>query len=149
MSALDTRANQKSGMDFKTGPAREFVPSTRLIYESVLGRIEDLMPRSVNLRHLDIGAGNGLLLKEVRERFSAEQSACDYSGSFMKYSDVPLDLVDLDSQSLPYPDSSFDLITCLETVEHLENFRALFVDPINWRGLSRARTSQPHFERNG
>jgi len=109
----------------KTGKAREFVPSTDLIYRAVLKQIEKLLPASNRLRHLDIGAGSGLLLKQVRDRFQVEQVACDYSATYMKHSNVPIDIVDLDSESLPYPDSSFDLVTCVETIEHLENFRAL------------------------
>ena len=121
MEPEPTRVNDPKG-----GHAREFVPSTDRIYEAVLDRVEKVLPRSDRVKHLDIGAGSGLLLKEVRNRFPVEQSACDYSANFMKHSDVPVDLVDLDSGQLPYPDSSFHLITCLETIEHLENFRALF-----------------------
>lgn len=116
----------KRANDPKDGHAREFVPSTDRIYEAVLNRIAKVLPHSDRAKHLDIGAGSGLLLKQVRDRFLVEQSACDYSSNFMKHSDVPMDLIDLDGGQLPYPDSSFDLVTCVETIEHLENFRALF-----------------------
>src|SRR4030095_2404245 len=102
-----------------------FVPTPPLIYETVLERIAKSLPKSGPLTHLDIGAGNGLLLRLVRERFGFEQSACDYTDDFIKYSAVPVECVNLDEQRLPYPDSRFDLVTCVETIEHLENFRAL------------------------
>jgi SAM-dependent methyltransferase len=121
MESDPTRANDPKG-----GHAREFVPSTDRIYEAVLHRVGKVLPHSGQLKHLDIGAGSGLLLKQVRERFPVEQFACDYSANFMKHSDAPVEIVDLDSGKLPYSDSSFDLITCVETIEHLENFRALF-----------------------
>lgn len=121
MKPEPSRANDPKG-----GQAREFVPSTDRIYNAVLDRVEKLLPRSDRARHLDIGAGSGLLLKQVRQRFPVDQSACDYSANFMKHSDVSVDLIDLDRGQLPYPDASFDFITCVETIEHLENFRALF-----------------------
>jgi hypothetical protein len=68
----------------KTGKAREFVPSTDLIYRAVLKQIEKLLPASNRLRHLDIGAGSGLLLKQVRDRFQVEQVACDYSATLRR-----------------------------------------------------------------
>ena len=120
------RAEAHRGRESNDGNAREFVPSTALIYQVVLEQIEKLLPHSEQLRHLDIGAGSGRLLKLVRDRFRFTQSGCDYTAQFMKHSDVAVDLVDLDRQPLPYPDSDFDLVTCVETIEHLENFRALF-----------------------
>ena len=119
-------ANSNPLIESKTGAAREFVPSTDLIYQAVLNQIERLTPSAKRLKHLDIGAGSGLLLKKVRERFPVEQFACDYSAAFMKHSNVPITRVDLDNEPLPYAESSFDLVTCVETIEHLENFRALF-----------------------
>jgi len=121
----DMETNPNLTTDSKTGPARAFVPSTALIYEVVMEQIERLRPHSEPLRHLDVGAGSGLLLKMVNDRFGFEQRGCDYTVEFMKYSDVVIDVVDLDRQPLPYPDSHFDLVSCIETIEHLENFRAL------------------------
>jgi ubiquinone/menaquinone biosynthesis C-methylase UbiE len=112
-------------LKIKPPKRKGFVPTPPLIYETVLERIAKSLPKSGPLMHLDIGAGNGLLLRLVRERFGFEQSACDYTDDFIKYSAVPVDRVNLDEQRLPYPDSHFDLVTCVETIEHLENFRAL------------------------
>jgi len=33
--------------------------------------------------------------------------------------------VNVDREPLPYPDAAFDVVTCSEVIEHLENFRAL------------------------
>src|SRR5437879_11848988 len=117
------RAEVHRGAGSEDAKAREFVPSTALIYQVVLEQIEKLRPHSEQVRHLDIGAGSGRLLKLVRDRFGFAQSGCDYTAQFMKHSDVAVDLVDLDHQPLPYPDSSFDLVTCVETIAHFENFQ--------------------------
>jgi 2-polyprenyl-3-methyl-5-hydroxy-6-metoxy-1,4-benzoquinol methylase len=113
------------GLKIKSPKRKGFVPTPPLVYEAVLERIAKLLPKPGDSAHLDIGAGNGLLLRLVQERFGFEQRACDYTDEFIKYSAVPVDPVNLDEQKLPYPDSRFDLVTCLETIEHLENFRAL------------------------
>jgi SAM-dependent methyltransferase len=36
---------------------------------------------------------------------------------------LKIDTVDLNRQMLPYGDSRFALVTCIETIEHLENYR--------------------------
>ena len=102
-----------------------FVPTPGLIYQAVLNQIGQFSVTSGRLSHLDVGAGSGLLLRLVHDRFGFEQRACDYTAEFVKYSDVPFDIVNLDREPLPYADSQFDLVTCVETIEHLENFRAL------------------------
>lgn len=41
----------------------------------------------------------------------------------MTLSDVKVDIVDLNTEKLPYADSSFDLVTCTEVIEHIEHYR--------------------------
>lgn len=36
---------------------------------------------------------------------------------------LKIDIVDLNDQPLPYADNSFAVVTCVETIEHLENYR--------------------------
>jgi ubiquinone/menaquinone biosynthesis C-methylase UbiE len=72
--------------------------------------------------YLDIGAGDGDLIAIVQKRFAMTPYACDSDPGLME-GDFAVDAVDLDSQKLPYLDSSFDLVTCTEVMEHLENFR--------------------------
>lgn len=73
--------------------------------------------------HLDIGSGNGDLIKLLRSRFNLHSSACDYTDSLMQLSDVKVAVADLSVQNLPYKDASFDLVTCTEVIEHLEHYR--------------------------
>ncbi len=76
------------------------------------------------VRHLDVGAGWGHLIKRLREGCPAMRSeGCDYNPGHNLTSGLAIEHVDLNSGKLPYPDNSFDLVTCTEVLEHLENFR--------------------------
>jgi SAM-dependent methyltransferase len=74
-------------------------------------------------KHLDIGSGSGGLIKLLRSRFSIVSSACDYTDKLMKEKDVEVGIVNLNSNKLPYPDNTFDVVTCTEVLEHLEHYR--------------------------
>ena len=76
------------------------------------------------LRHLDIGAGSGELIRRLNARFKLESQACDFHVERFK-AEVPVKKVNIDRDPLPYADAEFDLVTCSEVIEHLENFRAL------------------------
>ena len=77
------------------------------------------------LKHLDIGAGRGELIREIAGKIRCDSSACDYHVERFDVEDIPLVAVDLNASPLPYADESFDVVTCSEVVEHLENFRRL------------------------
>lgn len=73
--------------------------------------------------HLDIGPGHGNLIKLLRKEGSFITSACDYTADLMTLDDVKVDIVDLNTQKLPYQDNAFDLVTCTEVIEHIEHYR--------------------------
>lgn len=75
------------------------------------------------LSHLDIGSGHGDLIELMRSQFNVSSSACDYTDSLMKLSDVKVTVANLNYEGLPYADQSFDLVTCTEVIEHLEHYR--------------------------
>jgi SAM-dependent methyltransferase len=52
-------------------------------------------------------------------------AACDYTGTLMSIADQKVEVSDLNSEPLPYGSNEFDLVTCTEVIEHLENFRRL------------------------
>jgi len=90
---------------------------------------KDQGPRTNFSQHLDIGAGNGDLIALLRnQKLVSQSSACDYTTSLMQLPDVGVHLVNLNNENLPFADASFDLITCTEVVEHLENYRELLRD---------------------
>jgi SAM-dependent methyltransferase len=74
---------------------------------------------------LDIRSGNGELVGAIRTRFGLRTTACDYTDTLMKDSTQRVDVVDLNADKLPYLDGRFCLVTCIETIEHLEQTRPL------------------------
>src|SRR5262249_40238835 len=50
-------------------------------------------------------------------------TACDYTGDLMRGPGLKVDEVDLNTAGLPYKDRTFDLVTCTEVLEHLEDYR--------------------------
>jgi SAM-dependent methyltransferase len=85
-----------------------------------------LRTRPGELEYLDIGAGRGELIGLMQSEFSVNARGCDYHIELFGRKDVPIDKIDLDREYLPYANDSFDIITCSEVVEHLENYRRLF-----------------------
>lgn len=73
---------------------------------------------------VDIGAGTGSLWSFTRDQFRS------YIGvDVVRYDGFPADgqfcKVDLDSGRVDLPDESADVVACVETIEHVENPRAL------------------------
>lgn len=96
--------------------------STDKILQGAVSMTEKFkLPASI--RHLDIGPGHGDLIEILRSKFSLTSDACDYTDSLMHLTDVRVDMVDLNIEKLPYPDSTYDLVTCTEVLEHLEHYR--------------------------
>jgi len=75
-------------------------------------------------RLLDAGGGQGALALKLRD-LGYEPSACDANADGFKADGIPFRQADLNG-ALPYPDASFDYVTCTEVIEHLQNpFNAL------------------------
>jgi len=75
--------------------------------------------------YLDVGSGTGELLRLVQAHYPFRSFGCDYTDKLLSVPGSRIDTVDLNRQSLPYNDQRFALVTCVETIEHLENYRAV------------------------
>ena len=58
-----------------------------------------------------------------RTHYSFRLFGCDYTDKLTQVAGLQIDIVDLNRQPLPYADNRFALMTCIETIEHLENYR--------------------------
>ncbi len=72
-------------------------------------------------RLLDVGCGNGTLVEIAEDKFDVIHG-CDISETALyeaKGRYMMATCVDLNAETLPYRDDSFDCVTCLEAVEHV------------------------------
>ncbi len=92
------------------------VPLSR---DEIHDKVMEMIEKEPRGRILDVPAGTGILAHRLR-KVGFEVSCCDIDPSYFSISDLTLEIGDL-NRSLPYPSSSFDLITCIEGLEHLEN----------------------------
>lgn len=98
----------------------------RIVQAAVAAAAEGLPPAKPAQgprRHLDIGAGDGSLIAALRRAMPLDSTAVDYTSELMRLEDVEVRIVDLNDAALPFTDACFDLVTCTEVIEHLENYR--------------------------
>lgn len=86
--------------------------------ESSIKFIESNIPAADNLSLLDVGAGNGYLLRRLGKQYPWQRLAgvdvcqdCSDRASFELYSGI--------LPNLPFKDKEFDVVTCTHVIEHL------------------------------
>jgi len=82
-------------------------------------RVIDMMKEERMGRVLDVPTGTGVLADRLR-KIGFQVSCCDINPSHFLLPDLKVDRGDL-NQTLPYPETSFDYIVCLDGIEHTEN----------------------------
>lgn len=87
------------------------------VAEAILGEL-DAAPR----RHLDVSAGWGHLIRRLqKDRPNWQFEACDFE-LMPELGDIPGKTANLNRDPLPFEDNTFDLVTCTEAFEHIENY---------------------------
>ncbi len=95
-------------------------------YRRIISRIKSLAPE--NARLLDIGASYGLFLNEAKafgfraEGIELSEDACRYCRDILR-----LDILCADIKDMKFDGQTFDIITAIEVIEHL-NDPGSFID---------------------
>jgi ubiquinone/menaquinone biosynthesis C-methylase UbiE len=101
--------------------------STEKIHRATISQVlKHVSDKDKELFHLDIGSGNGDLVRNLKKYLKTKAVCCDYTDALMTLPDQPVDIVDLNKKKeLPYQDETFNIVTATEVIEHLEDFRAV------------------------
>ncbi len=90
-----------------------------LAHEAIYSTVAWLMQAVPKGSLLDVPAGEGALAIRLL-KLGLDVKCCDLHPQIFQLRDVEIKRGDL-SASLPYADDSFDYITCIEGLEHIEN----------------------------
>jgi SAM-dependent methyltransferase len=110
-----------------TGRKTPFDPyelSTPRIHQAVLLAIQ-AVKKDLTGDHLDVGSGGGQLLRLIASHYPVTSFACDRTDQLMETPNQKVQIADLNHEPLPYEANQFSLVTCVEIIEHIENFRSL------------------------
>lgn len=87
--------------------------------DEIHDKVMEIAQKEARGKVLDVPTGTGVLAHRLK-KIGFEVSCCDIDPTYFSAEDLTLDIGDL-NQSLPYPAESFDLVVCVEGIEHLEN----------------------------
>jgi SAM-dependent methyltransferase len=94
--------------------------------------VREQIGSTAGLHVLELACGRGGFVRELA-RTGAYVTGCDFSFSALRAANAKLDasagggsaaLIQGDAQCLPFADSSFDLLVCCETIEHVPDVHA-------------------------
>ena len=94
-------------------------PAAPMAHQAVHDTVVQILREVTRGKLLDVPAGEGALAASlISEGF--EVRCCDLYPEIFRLPDVEIKQGDL-NQHLPYDDNSFDHVTCIEGLEHIEN----------------------------
>ena len=88
-------------------------------HEVVLSVAEEYLKNS---NVLDVGCGTGAFLYKIKD-LTSKRFGCDFNINQYKENDNKKNIkkVNLDGEKLPYSENEFDIVFCLDVLEHLFN----------------------------
>ncbi|MFN3215277.1 MAG: class I SAM-dependent methyltransferase [Acidimicrobiales bacterium] len=98
-------------------------PLSRLMLSRFLDALDTLLPVAAPTRVLEVGMGEGEIVRRLRERWpQADITGVDLWDDELRthWADLPAAAVVTDARRLPFPDDSFDLVLAIEVLEHVE-----------------------------
>jgi SAM-dependent methyltransferase len=98
-------------------------PLSRLMLSRFLDALDALLPAAAPTRILEVGMGEGEIVRRLRERWpDADITGVDLWDDELRthWVDLPAAAVVTDAHRLPFPDDSFDLVLAIEVLEHVE-----------------------------
>lgn len=113
-----------------TGKYKSKNPLVKYILRNFLKDLLDIVSAvyKKNMKNLDIGCGEGTVSRIILKNFNFSYFGID-SSKYMALASKEFFPTVLGSLScLPFKDSSFDLVTCLEVLEHLERPEAGLIE---------------------
>jgi len=96
--------------------------TTKFLFKKICQVIDGIIPPNAGKDYqvLDVPAGAGALTFYLNETKKVAVKAGEYDTSKWTYKKIPCEFIDL-SNSIPYPDNTFDLVICLEGLKHIPN----------------------------
>lgn len=106
---------------------------SKFYFERVKNRLLQWVSPGPDHTVLDIGCGAGYFLCMIRDRYLARgvdpaivgidisEAQLSYMAQRMEKEKIPALAIHASGEYLPFPDNSFDLITCSEVLEHIRN----------------------------
>jgi len=92
--------------------------------ELIVNIVDSLKPKNI----LDVGCGTGSLVSSLSKKY--EVVGCEYSKAALRFcqnrGDIPL--VRSDAEKLPFKEESFDVVTLLDVVEHIDQDVEMLLD---------------------
>lgn len=108
----------KTAEDYDTSHDGKFV---QCMYREIIARVPDAKGQRI----LDLGCGNGNILKTLKERIPAEYYGLDISEKMIEEAKKRLGKTALlavgDAEQLPYADLFFDVVICNASFHHYPN----------------------------
>ncbi len=96
-----------------------YLPFASKILEKRIKNIVDQIDEFIKTEDkvLDIGSGGGWIAKEIKDRKNGEVVLLDV----FDFNQTDLKIIIYDGKKIPFPDNSFDVVTVIFVLHHIEN----------------------------